>query len=193
MQTFPPSPCESLCHIHSFSSPLGNIILAGDGRALTGLWFEGQKYFGSTLSNIRTDQCFPVLLQAKEWLHLYFQGKDPGFTPLLSMKGTPFQVDVWKILLSIPFGETITYGEIAARLAVKRGLPRMSAQAVGSAVAHNPISLIIPCHRVIGADGGLCGYAAGLARKAWLLEMEKKAVSFDDSCLQQRDHHGTST
>ena len=154
------------------STPLGRILLSSDGKALTGLWFEGQKYFGSTLPAICTERQLPVFEQTAFWLALYFDGKAPDFTPPLSPRGTPFQQSVWDILLTIPFGQTITYGEIAANLARQRGLSHLSAQAVGGAVGHNPISLIIPCHRVVGANGSLVGYAGGLDKKEKLLVME---------------------
>ncbi len=115
----------------------------------------------------------PVFAETRRWLDIYFSGKNPSFTPPLLMRTTPFRKEVWEILLAIPYGKTATYGEISAILAKKRGVPYMSAQAVGNAVGHNAISLIIPCHRVVGANGSLTGYAAGIPRKAWLLEQEK--------------------
>ena len=115
----------------------------------------------------------PVPGETARWLDLYFSGKDPGFTPKIRMRATAFRETVWRILLTVPYGETVTYGEIADRAAKQMRLPRMSAQAVGGAVGHNTIALIIPCHRVIGADGSLTGYAGGVERKAVLLEMEK--------------------
>ena len=163
-------------YLHHYSSPLGGITLAGDGEALTGLWFDGQKYFGSTLSAEHEEKDLPVFALADRWLDLYFGGIVPDFTPPLSMRGSAFRRAVWEILLTIPHGQTMTYGEIAARLAAQKGLARISAQAVGGAVGHNPVSLIIPCHRVVGADGGLTGYAGGIDRKAKLLEMEKAAL-----------------
>lgn len=168
-------------YIYHYDSPLGGITSASDGEALTGLWFDGQKYFGSTLS-VKSDPQrprnlnLPVFEQTGRWLCAYFSGREPGFTPPLSLKGTPFYRSVWEILLTIPFGQTITYKEIAAKIARQRSLPSMSAQAVGGAVGHNPISLIIPCHRVIGSKGSLTGYAGGIARKEKLLMMEK--ISF---------------
>ena len=161
-------------YIYHYDSPLGGITLASDGDSLTGLWFDGQKYFGSTLSGDCREKELPVFEQTKKWLDIYFNGKAPGFTPSISLKGTDFQISVWEILLTIPFGQTITYGEIAERVASQRGLSRMSAQAVGGAVGHNPISLIVPCHRVVGSDGSLTGYAGGVDKKRWLLDMEKQ-------------------
>lgn len=163
-------------YTHYYDSPPGKILLASDGHALTGLWFEGQKYFAAKLDPDHEEKNLPVFGQAEQWLALYFNGKIPDFTPPLSMKGTPFQKEVWEELLAIPFGQTTTYGKIAAEMAEWRGLASMSAQAVGSAVAHNPISLIIPCHRVVGTNGSLTGYAGGLEKKKWLLTMERQAA-----------------
>lgn len=159
-------------YTHHYDSPLGGITLAGDGRALTGLWFDGQKYFADTLSTEYTEKTLPVFELADQWLDVYFSGKSPNFTPPLRMKTTSFRKAVWEILLSIPFGQTMTYGEIADMIAKQKGLPGMSAQAVGGAVGHNSISLIIPCHRVVGANGSLTGYAGGIAKKIELLKLE---------------------
>lgn len=155
-----------------YDSPLGGVTLAADGAALTGLWFDGQRHFAETLAPVHEKRPLPVFDAAKCWLDAYFSGKDPGFTPPLNMKGSPFRRAVWEILLTIPFGRTMTYGEIARILAAKNGVRRMSAQAVGGAVGHNPVSLIVPCHRVIGANGNLTGYGGGLERKLRLLELE---------------------
>ena len=157
---------------HRFNSPLGGITLASDGEALTGLWFDGQKYFAASLEKEHEERMLPVFDLADKWLNLYFSGSEPGFLPPLLMRTTEFRKTVWEILLTIPYGKTMTYGEIADRIAAGRGLSRMSAQAVGGAVAHNAISLMIPCHRVVGMDGSLTGYAGGLEKKIWLLEME---------------------
>lgn len=162
-------------YTNEYVSPLGKILLASDGHALTGLWFEGQKYFAAKLERDHEEKDLPVFAQVAEWLALYFNGKNPAFTPPLTLKGTPFQKEVWEAMLAIPFGQTTTYAKIAAEIARRRGLASMSAQAVGSAVAHNPISLIIPCHRVVGSDGGLTGYAGGIEKKEWLLAMERQA------------------
>lgn len=171
-----------------YDSPIGGITLASDGHALTGLWFDGQKHFAATLTNESSeDSDLPVFEHTRKWLDLYFSGECPDFTPLLAPKGTTFQQEVWRLLLAIPYGKTVTYGEISKqyvetchgtslRDASLKGasLPKqhMSAQAVGGAVGRNPISLIIPCHRVIGANGSLTGYAGGLERKKYLLELE---------------------
>ena len=149
------------------------ITLASDGDALTGLWFDGQKYFAGNIDDEIEEKDLPVFAQARQWLDIYFSGHDPGFIPALKLDSTPFRRVVWEILLTIPFGKTMTYGEIADCIAEMKGVRRMSAQAVGHAVGHNPISLIIPCHRVIGADGSMTGYAGGIDRKIKLLEMER--------------------
>jgi len=156
-----------------YASPLGQITLASDGQSLTGLWFDGQKYFGDTLSAEYEEKALPIFNQAGTWLDCYFSGKDPGFTPPLAMRTTTFRKAVWEIMLTIPYGQTMTYGEIAAVIARQRGAARMSAQAVGGAVGHNSISLIIPCHRVVGSGGSLTGYAGGIERKMHLLALEK--------------------
>ena len=159
--------------IHRYESPLGRITLSGEGDALTGLWFDGQEHFAGTLSREHAEGFLPVFREAERWLDLYFTGQDPGFRPKLLLRGTLFRKAVWEILLTVPYGETVTYGQIADRLARQRQISRMSARAVGGAVSRNPISLIVPCHRVIGADGSLTGYAGGTERKRRLLEMEK--------------------
>ncbi|MBQ3583858.1 MAG: methylated-DNA--[Lachnospiraceae bacterium] len=160
-------------YTHHYDSPLGGITLASDGNALTGLWFDGQKYFGDTLLEMHEQKELPVFEQTGKWLDIYFSGKEPDFTPPLLMKTTPFREAVWKIMLTIPFGQTMTYGEIADRIAKQKGLQKMSAQAVGGAVGHNSISLIIPCHRVVGTNGSLTGYAGGIEKKIQLLELEQ--------------------
>ena len=155
-----------------YDAPLGGITLASDGEALTGLWFDGQKHFGAALHGAQEEKPLPILEEAVKWLDLYFSGKDPGFTPKLSIPATPFREAVWDTLRTIPFGQVVTYGEIAARLAGKRGAGTVSARAVGGAVGRNPISLIIPCHRVVGANGSLTGYAGGIDKKRFLLSLE---------------------
>ena len=162
-----------------YNSPLGGITMASDGKALTGLWFDGQKYFADTLDAEHEGKPLPVFDAADTWLDIYFSGTDPCFTPPLRLKGTPFRINVWEILLTIPYGRTMTYGEIAVMIAKQNGLAKMSAQAVGGAVGHNPISLIIPCHRVIGTDGRLIGYAGGLDKKLQLLALEKSGGNPD--------------
>ena len=190
--------------IYHAETPLGPVTLASDGEALTGLWFDGQKHFGSSLGEavaghaVATDAAAvidpdaaagasgsveaapPVIRETLRWLELYFRGEDPGFTPALSFDApgaTPFRKAVWEMLLTIPYGHTVTYGELARRLETRpefaRSGRRVSARAVGGAVARNPISLIVPCHRVVGADGSLTGYAGGTERKRRLLELEQ--------------------
>lgn len=149
-----------------YASPLGPILLAADETGLTGLWFEGQKYFPSFLGVEYQEKETPILTETVRWLDVYFSGKDPDILPPLHPQGSPFRQTVWDILLTIPRGQTMTYGEIARRLGVH------SAQAVGGAVGHNPISILIPCHRVVGSDGSLTGYAGGVERKARLLQLE---------------------
>ena len=164
-----------MIYIQHYNSYVGGITISSDGNALTGLWFDGQKYYAGNIDDEIEEKDFPVFAQARQWLDIYFSRHDPGFTPALTLDSTPFRMDVWRILLTIPFGKTMTYGEIAARIAELKGIRRLSAQAVGSAVGHNPISLIIPCHRVVGADGSMTGYAGGIDRKIKLLEMERSA------------------
>ncbi len=160
-------------YIQHYHSPLGSITMASDGKALTGLWFDGQKYFGATLQKEKKEEELPVFRETRQWLDIYFSGKMPDFTPTLSMEnGSEFRQEVWSILLTIPYGKTMTYGEIAACIAKKRGLKRMAAQAVGGAVGHNPISIIVPCHRVVGTNGNLTGYAGGIDKKIELLKLE---------------------
>lgn len=160
-----------------YSSPLGPILLAADDTGLTGLWFQGQKYFPAQMADAPDHSGLPIFQEAMRWLDIYFSGQEPDFTPPLHLTGTPFQNEVWEILLSIPYGKTMTYGEIARHLAEQKGLSHMSAQAVGGAVGHNKLSILIPCHRVVGANGSLTGYAGGITRKIALLELEKADMS----------------
>jgi len=164
-------------YTHHYDSPLGGIMLASDGEALIGLWFDGQKYFADTLENENGEKALPVFEEAEKWLDIYFGGKVPDFTPPLNMKTSQFRKAVWEIMLTIPYGQTMTYGEIAGRIARDKGLVRMSARAVGGAVGHNSISLIIPCHRVVGTNGSMTGYAGGIDKKVKLLTMEKADLS----------------
>lgn len=166
-----------MIYTSKYTSPLGGILLAADEVGLRGLWFDGQKYFARDLPDERTERETPVLSEAKRWLDLYFGGQEPDFLPPLHPVGTPFRQAVWEILLRIPYGKTVTYGEISKQLAEKMGLERMSAQAVGGAVGHNKISIIIPCHRVVGSNGSLTGYAGGIDRKIKLLELEHADMS----------------
>lgn len=154
-----------------YNSPLGELILACDDVGLVGLWFTGQKYEAAGLKDAK-EQSHPILEQAKAWLDIYFTGKEPNFLPPLHASGSKFRQEVWEILSSIPYGQTITYGDIAQQIAQTHQQKRMSAQAVGGAVGHNPIGIIVPCHRVVGANGSLTGYAGGIERKQALLKLE---------------------
>ena len=156
-----------------YDSPLGGILLAADEIGLTGLWFDGEKYFADGLDPEHTAQETLIIREAKRWLDVYFSRQEPNFTPPLHPIGSPFRQEVWELLLQIPYGQTTTYGALAKQLAEKHGLPRMSAQAVGGAVGHNEISIIIPCHRVVGTNGSLTGYAGGIDKKVKLLTLEK--------------------
>ena len=164
-------------YIAHYDSPLGDITLASDGTALIGLWFSGQRHFGSTLgtqtsspatgrTHAYTPTELPVFGETYRWLDSYFAGYTRDFTPPLQLHGTAFQQHVWDALLAIPYGQTVTYGELARRLGCR------SAQAIGGAVGRNPIAIIVPCHRVVSSDGSLIGYAAGLDRKRALLQLE---------------------
>lgn len=159
-----------------YASPVGRLTLACDGERLTGLWIDGQKYFGGTVPRAMEPKDLPILVQAREWLDRYFAGEKPDIQKLpLAPAGTLFQQTVWKLLREIPYGEVVTYGALAQKLAAQLGR-QTSGRAVGGAVGRNPISIIIPCHRVIGADGSLTGYAGGTGRKRWLLEHEGAAL-----------------
>ncbi len=155
-----------------YDSPLGGMLLAADEVGLTGLWFEGQKYFADTLPQEHVQRETPVLAETRRWLDVYFSGREPDFLPPLHPLGSPFRQAVWELLLQIPYGRTVTYGDLARQLAERQGLPHMSAQAVGGAVGHNHISILIPCHRVVGSGGSLTGYAGGIDKKIRLLELE---------------------
>ena len=157
---------SNMDYIYHYESPIGMITMASDGETLIGLWFDGQKYFGDSLGEAYEEKMLPIFEQTIKWLDIYFSGGNPDFIPTLDMRTTKFRKAVWNIILSIPYGETMTYGEIANRLQIK------SAQAVGGAVGHNSISLIIPCHRVVGSDGSLTGYAGGIDKKIKLLALE---------------------
>lgn len=156
-----------------YQSSLGEIMIAADEKGLTGLWFVGQKYFALYLDEENEEKETQLLKDAKKWLDVYFSGKEPNFKLPIHFTGTDFQNEVWEILYSIPYGKTMTYGEIADILAKRRELKKMSARAVGAAVGKNAISIIVPCHRVVGANGNLTGYAGGISRKIELLKLEK--------------------
>ena len=192
--------------VYHYRSPLGGITIATDGEALIGLWFDGQEHFGSTLgegsgagreaatavggaaiADAAAVDAGPgaadpeavrsvVIDETVEWLDQYFSGKMPDHTPKIRLIGTDFRKRVWEKLLTVPYGQTTTYGELAAELAegaAGNAAKGASARAVGGAVARNPISIIVPCHRVLGAGGSLTGYAGGTEKKAALLELEK--------------------
>ena len=162
-----------MIYTYHYTSPLGSITLASNGESLTGLRFDGQNYFPHKLISESIESELPIFKQTVNWLDIYFSGRNPVSTPPISLNTTPFRKAVCDIMLTIPYGQTMTYGGIANMIAKQKGIERMSAQAVGGAVGHNPISLIIPCHRVVGADGSLNGYAGGLDRKIELLKLEK--------------------
>ena len=167
-----------MIYTNDYESPLGNILLAGDEQGLTGLWFtEGGRYIGPTLKKGASRRKMDYFDQTKEWLDVYFSGRDPGFFPQIHLVGSDFRNRVGEIMCGIPYGKTVTYGWIADKLAKERGLERMSAQAVGGAVGHNPICIIVPCHRVIGSNGNLTGYGGGILRKKALLELEGNDMS----------------
>lgn len=151
---------------------MGEILLAADEIGLTGLWFDGEKFYADSLDPEHEERNVPVFDVVKKWLDIYFSVREPDFMPPVHMIGSEFRQQVWKLLREIPYGETITYGGLAKRLARERGLERMSAQAVGGAVGHNEISIIVPCHRVVGSDGSLTGYAGGIDKKERLLILE---------------------
>ncbi len=157
-----------------YDSPVGRLTLASDGLNLAGLWMEGQKYFGGTVpGELRPNEELEVFSRAKDWLDRYFNGKKPEPSELpLAPVGGEFRRTVWELLCEIPYGELTTYGQIAREAAKRLQRESMSAQAVGGAVGHNPISIIIPCHRVVGTGGSLTGYAGGLDKKIWLLKHE---------------------
>jgi len=160
----------------TYLTPVARITLAcdGEGKNLVGLWTEGQKYHGDTIPEamiVRDDM--PIFKDAKKWIDRYFSGEKPKISELaLAPIGGAFRQEVWRILCEIPYGEVITYGSIAQKIAVKMGRKSMSSQAVGGAVGHNPISIIIPCHRVVGSNGSLTGFSGGIQMKIKLLELE---------------------
>ena len=154
-------------------TPLGEVRLRSDGKSLTGLWFVGQVNDAKDNSDIEIKDDLPIFGQVETWLESYFSGEQTPIKIPLQPKGTVFQEEVWKILQEIPYGETMTYGEIAQRIAKEKGVATYSAQAVGQAVGKNPISILIPCHRVLGKNGALTGYAGGVHRKEQLLKLER--------------------
>ncbi|MDR2016444.1 MAG: methylated-DNA--[protein]-cysteine S-methyltransferase [Burkholderiales bacterium] len=163
----------------NYPSPIGTITLACNGDHLVGLWLDGQKYHGGTIpEEMAKNNDMPVFSAAKKWLDRYFASKKPDISELpLAPIGSEFRQRVWRILCEIPYGKVITYGDIAQKMAVKMNKKSMSSQAVGGAVGHNPISIIIPCHRVVGSNGSLTGYAGGVRAKIKLLELEDVDMS----------------
>lgn len=159
-------------YLSSYESPLGEIVLSASDEGLSGLWFAEQKYFALYLDKEHIYQEIPLFADVKRWLDVYFSSKEPNFTLPLHFRGSPFQNEVWEILCQIPYGKTTTYGQIAKQIAAKRGLNKMSAQATGGAVGRNAISILVPCHRVIGVNGNLTGYAGGIDKKIALLQLE---------------------
>lgn len=161
-------------HTMQYESPIGQLVLAGDGDSVTGLWMQGQKYFGATLAQGALEAGRDgVLGLAADWLDAYFAGQRPAVSDLpLAPAGSAFRRAVWDLLYAIPYGGRVTYGDLAREMAARMGRASMSSQAVGGAVGHNPISIIVPCHRVVGRDGSLTGYAGGIERKVWLLRLE---------------------
>ena len=163
-----------------YSSPIGSMTLACDGGCnVVGLWLKAQKYYGDTVPGEMTPKDdMPVFAVAKKWLDRYFAGKNPAVAELpLAPIGGAFRQGVWGILREIPYGEVTTYGDIAKKMAKRMKKQTMSAQAVGGAVGHNPISVIIPCHRVVGSNGSLTGFAGGIDKKIKLLELEGVDIS----------------
>lgn len=164
---------SDISYIRKYHSPLGTITLACREDRLTGLWFDGQKHYGSTLTGSVTEADRPVLRLAAEWLDIYFSGCEPRFTPPVSLAGTPFSRLVWRRLMDIDYGTTLTYKDITLRMAAAGECGEGAVRAVAAAIGRNPVSLIVPCHRVVGSGGSLTGYAGGLDRKAWLLGLER--------------------
>ncbi len=163
---------DNLLYTDYYASPLGQISMTADETGITSLHFVGQEPTAPPADKKRQSPGSPVFADVKQWLHIYFSGKEPDFLPPVHLSGTAFQLAVWNLLRAIPYGATTTYGALAGQLADQLGKPHMSAQAVGQAVKQNPVAILIPCHRVIGADGSLIGYAGGLDRKAALLALE---------------------
>ena len=166
-----------MVYAQHYNSPLEGITMASDGAALIGLWFDGQKYFADSVKGECQEKSLAIFDDTARWLDIYFSGIEPDFMPKININGTPFRKSVAEIMLTIPYGKTMTYGEIARKIAEQRGSNKMSAQAVGGAVGHNSISIIIPCHRVVGTNGSLTGYAGGIDRKIQLLKLEHADMS----------------
>ena len=161
-------------YIHYYESPIGQILLTADEQGLTDLMLQGEPW---TLAADHSEKATPAIMESVRWLDIYFSGNIPDFTPPLHLTGSPFQMEVWKLLLKIPYGSITTYGYLAKQIAQQRGISRMSAQAVGGAVGSNPVSIIVPCHRVVGTNGNLTGFASGLDNKIALLKQEGHDMS----------------
>ena len=161
-------------YIHYYESPIGQILLTADEQGLTDLMLQGEPW---TLAADHSEETTTVIIESVQWLDIYFSGNTPDFTPPLHLTGSPFQMEVWELLLKIPYGSITTYGHLAKQVAEKRGISRMSAQAVGGAVGSNPVSIIVPCHRVVGLNGNLTGFASGLDNKIALLKQEGHDMS----------------
>jgi methylated-DNA-[protein]-cysteine S-methyltransferase len=159
-------------YIHVIKSPVGMLTLSSDGKNICGLWIEGQKYFAKTLGKDVLEQNMPIFENVHNWLDIYFSGKEPDFMPPLMPKGSPFQKWVWNNLCKIPYGKTTTYGELAKQFEFENRGKRTSSRAIGGAAGHNPVSILIPCHRVIGKTGNPTGYAGGIDKKMTLLKLE---------------------
>lgn len=159
-------------YIDYYKSPLGEILLGSDSHSLTELYFKNGSHHPEDLGQAKSKKDLPIFTEARNWLDIYFSGKEPNFIPAVNLQGTSFQLLVWRITATIPYGQTRTYGSIAREIAGKKGLSSMSSQAVGGALGRNPISLVIPCHRVLGKANKLTGYGGGLKRKSALLKLE---------------------
>lgn len=166
-----------MLYYKKLASPLGEITLRSEGEALTGLWFADDKHYGAKDIAGAALADLDVFMQAEAWLAEYFAGREPKVSVPLKLQGSEFQIQVWRLLQDIPYGRLVTYGDVAKKIAAQKGVARMSAQAVGGAVGHNPLCIIVPCHRVVGANGSLTGYGGGMWRKVRLLELEKVDMS----------------
>ena len=157
----------------TYESKIGLLYLISDGKSLIGCYLEGQKYFPNNIDNYYLNEELSILVKSKDWLEKYFNGENPSIDEIpLNFNGTEFRKTVWEVLKEISYGKLVTYKHIAEKIAKAKGIKTMSAQAVGGAVGHNPLLIFIPCHRVIGVDGSLTGYAAGLENKRFLLNLE---------------------
>lgn len=163
-----------MIYLDGYISPLGELTMAGDGENLTMLSFTGQGCLGAGVFDWKGRKEIPVFEEVKEWLTIYFSGKEPDFMPKLSLRGSAFQMEIWELLRKIPYGQVVSYGEVAEEIARKRGMKKVTVQSVGAAVGRNPISILVPSHRVVGKDGKSVGYYGGTWRKEELLRIEAK-------------------